>query len=79
MSITLQVILATAPIIGGFLYWHFKTVNNFKDQIMELKLELKNLEKKDELQQQTIDQLKELFPILKDAVEFIKNSKQAKK
>jgi hypothetical protein len=79
MSITFQVIITIIPIIGGFLYWHFKTVNNFKDQVMELKLELKNLEKKDELQQQTIDQLKELFPILKDAVEFIKNSKQIKK
>ncbi|MBK7969247.1 MAG: hypothetical protein IPK08_10100 [Bacteroidetes bacterium] len=62
MSLTLQVLITTVPIIGGFLYWHFKMVNNFKDQVMELKLELKNLEKKDELQQQTIDQLRELFP-----------------
>lgn len=76
MSETLQIILGVVALIGafsGFLIWHFNTLHKVKDQITELKLEMKKLENKDELQQQTIDQLKELFPVLKDAVEHIKN------
>jgi hypothetical protein len=72
-------ILTIISIVGGFIYWHFKTLNSFKDQINELKIQIKDLEHRDNFQQQTIDQLKELFPILKDAVEHIKNQKQLKK
>jgi hypothetical protein len=82
MSQSLQVILGLLTlisVIGGFIYWHFKTINSFKDQVRDLKLDMKELEKRDDLQQQTIDQLKELFPILKDAVEHIKNQKHQKK
>ncbi len=82
MSQTLQIILGLLTLIsvvGGFVYWHFKTINSFKDQINDLKIQMKDLEHRDNLQQQTIDQLKDLFPILKDAVEFIKNQKQSKK
>ena len=52
-------------IIGGFIYWHFKTVNGFKDDIHRVELKQKELEKRDELQQQTIDQLNELYPVFK--------------
>jgi proteasome assembly chaperone (PAC2) family protein len=82
MSQTLQIILGVVALIGavsGFLIWHFKEMHKLRDQIQALKLEMKDLEKRDDLQQQTIDQLKELFPILKDAVEHIKNQKQLKK
>lgn len=82
MSHTLQFILGIVALIGavsGFLIWHFKEIHKLRDQMQELKLQMKDLEKRDDLQQQTIDQLKELFPILKDAVEFIKNHKQVKK
>lgn len=79
MSQTLQTILAVVPIIGGFLFWHFKTVNSFKDQINDLKIQMKDLEHRDNLQQQTIDQLKDLFPLLKEAFETIKNQKGLKK
>jgi uncharacterized membrane protein SpoIIM required for sporulation len=79
MSQTLQIIFTVVPIIGGFLFWHFKTVNSFKDQINDLKLQMKELEHRDNLQQQTIDQLKDLFPLLKSAFDHIQNQKQLKK
>ena len=75
MNQTLQIILTMTPIIGGFLYWHFKTVNNFKDDIHKLEIKIKDLEKKDELQQQTIDQLKELYPLFKLVFENINKVK----
>jgi hypothetical protein len=55
--------------IGGFIYWHFKTVNGFKNEIHEIKMNLKDLEHRDELQQQTIDQLDKLYPMLNKAIE----------
>jgi hypothetical protein len=79
MSQTLQIIFAAVPIIGGFLFWHFKTVNSFKDQINDLKLQMKELEHRDNLQQQTIDQLKDLFPILNSAFVHLQNQKLSKK
>jgi len=82
MSQTLQLILGIVALISavsGFLIWHFKEMHKLKDLLLELKLHIKDLEKRDDLQQQTIDQLKELFPILKDAVEHIKSQKQLKK
>ncbi|MGV3609312.1 MAG: hypothetical protein ACO1N0_00075 [Fluviicola sp.] len=82
MNLTLQIILGLLTlisVIGGFIYWHFKTVNSFKDHVNELKLQMKDLEHRDNLQQQTIDQLKDLFPILKAAFENIDNQKQLKK
>ncbi len=69
-------LLTLVSVVGGFIYWHFKTVDKFKDQVTELKLDMKELEKRDDLQQQTIDQLKELLPILKTAVENIKNQEK---
>lgn len=72
-------IIAIISSIGGFVYWHFKTINGFKDQINELKLQMKDLEHKDNLQQQTIDQLKDLFPILKSAMEHIQIQKRLSK
>ena len=82
MSQNLQILLGFLTLIssvGGFLYWHFKTVNSFKDHVNELKLQMKDLEHRDNLQQQTIDQLKDLFPLLKSAFEHIQNQKQLKK
>ncbi len=79
MSQTLQIILGIVALIvaiSGFLIWHFNTLHKLKDQIQDLKLEMKKLENRDELQQQTIDQLKDLFPVLKDAVEHIKNQEK---
>lgn len=82
MSQNLQILLGLLTLIsvvGGFIYWHFKTVNGFKDQVNELKLQMKDLEHRDNLQQQTIDQLKDLFPLLKEAFETIQNQKRIKK
>lgn len=72
----LQIILPVIPIIGGFLYWHFKTVNGFKEDIHNLQLKLKDLEHRDELQQLTIDQLKELYPTFKLIIENINKAKK---
>lgn len=82
MSQNLQILLGLLTLIsvvGGFIYWHFKTVNSFKDKVNELKLQMKDLEHRDNLQQQTIDQLKDLFPLLKEAFETIQNQKRIKK
>jgi hypothetical protein len=57
--------LGCVALIAGFIYWHFKTSNGFKDDIHKLELKYKDLEQSDKLQQQTIDQLKELFSLLK--------------
>lgn len=79
MSQTLQIILGVVALIGavsGFLIWHFNTLHKVKDQIQELKLEMKELEKRDDLQQQTIDQLKELYPVLKTVIENLNKGKK---
>ena len=74
MSQTLQIILGIVALIGaisGFLIWHFNTLHKVKDQIQELRLEMKELEKKDELQQQTIDQLNQLYPLFEKAFQTL--------
>lgn len=58
-------ILSAVALIAGFIYWHFKTMNGFTEDIHKLELKHKDLEQSDKLQQQTIDQLKELFSIVK--------------
>lgn len=78
MSQTLQIILGVVALIGaisGFLRWHFNTLNKLKEQFQELKIEMKDLENRDNLQQQTIDQLNELYPVLKHAIEIINKEK----
>lgn len=79
MNETLKVIgaiFATLIPVIAFIYWHFKTVNGFKDEINQLKIEMKELEKRDDLQQQTLDQLKELYPVLKQVMEKLNKEKK---
>ncbi len=64
-------IISGIAVIGGFIFWHFKTVNGFKDDIHKLDLKLKDLEQKDNLQQLTIDRLSELYPLLNTIFEKI--------
>jgi len=78
MDETLKLIillLTIVSIVGGFIFWLFKTIHSFKDQVTDLKIQMKELENKDNLQQQTIDQLKELYPAFNNAFEIIKNRK----
>tara|TARA_R110002050_G_scaffold109799_4_gene221511 strand:- start:8396 stop:8638 length:243 start_codon:yes stop_codon:yes gene_type:complete len=78
MSQPLQIILGVVALIGAigsFLLWHFNTLNKLKEQFQELKLEMKDLESRDNLQQQTIDQLENLYPVLKHAMEIINKKK----
>lgn len=79
MNQTLQIILAVIAIIGAvgsFLIWHFKEMHKLKDEMQELKLEMKDLEKRDDLQQQTIDQLNNFYPIIKQAFENLNKGKK---
>lgn len=69
-------ILALFGTIGGFLYWHFKEVKNFEKQVNELKLQMKDLEKKDDLQQQTIDQLNQLYPLFEKVFQSLNKGKK---
>jgi hypothetical protein len=65
-------VLSGISVVGGFIYWHFKTLNSFKDDIHRLELQFKDLEKNDKLQQQTIDQLREFYPLLRLILEKMK-------
>ncbi|MBL8002307.1 MAG: hypothetical protein JNL05_10130 [Flavobacteriales bacterium] len=70
------VILGVVLPVGGFLFWHFKTVNAFKDEIHKMDIRLTKLEETDRLQQDTIDQLNKLFPTLVDALRSITEKKK---
>lgn len=70
------IILSIVSVVGGFIYWHFKTVHSFKDQVTDLKIQMKELENRDNLQQQTLDQLKEFYPIIKTAIETLNSKKK---
>lgn len=79
MNPTLQIILGVLTlisVIGGFLYWHFKTVNAFKEDIHKLQMKMKDLEHRDELQQQTIDQLNKLYPLFEQAFKNLNKDKK---
>ena len=56
--------LAVIIPVGGFLFWHFKTINSFKDELHRVEKEFIHLKNKDENQQEVIDQLKNFLPIL---------------
>lgn len=71
----LAFILSGVAAVAGFLYWHFKTVNGFKDDIHKLELKFKDLEQRDNLQQHTIDKLSELYPLLKTIFEQMNGGK----
>ncbi len=78
MSQTLQIILGIIAIIGaigGFLKWHYSEFNKLKEHLSRLEKEMERLKGKDELQQQTIDQLKELYPVFKNVIETFNNKK----
>jgi len=78
MSQTLQIILGILAIIGaigGFLKWHYSEFNKLKEHLNKLEKEMERLKGKDELQQQTIDQLKELYPVFKNVIETFNNKK----
>jgi uncharacterized protein YdcH (DUF465 family) len=78
MSQTLQIILGILAIIGaigGFLKWHYSEFNKLKEHLNKLEKEMERLKGKDELQQQTIDQLKELYPVFKNVIETLNNKK----
>jgi predicted PurR-regulated permease PerM len=82
MSQTLQIIIGICSLIaliGSFYKWHHNSQKELQKQIDDLKLQMKDLEKRDDLQQNTIDHLKDLFPTLKSAFEYIQNQKQLKK
>lgn len=62
----LGTVLATiiAAVVG-----HFTSVGRLKDKIHQLEIEQEKLKHRDEVQQIVIDQLKEIFPIVKGLIE----------
>lgn len=82
-----------SAVLAGLLLWQFKRVSDVKEQVhalekkceghatkevvKDLELKMKDLERTDALQQQTLDQLNVLFPTLKKAMEVL--AKQQKK
>lgn len=81
-----------SSVLAGLLLWQLKRVSDVKDQVhilekesegystkdalRELELKMKDLERTDALQQQTLDQLNELFPVLKQAVDVLAKQKR---
>lgn len=59
-----------------FIVWHFRTVSSFEKHVNELKLQMKELENKDNLQQQTIDQLNQLYPLFEKAFQSLNKGKK---
>ena len=59
-----------------FIVWHFRTVSSFEKQVNELKLQMKELENKDNSQQQTIDQLNQLYPLFEKAFQSLNKGKK---
>ncbi len=57
-------VLSIASLVGGFLKWHFSSIDKLKDEIQALELRFKDLEHKDELQQMTLNKLDEIFPMV---------------
>ncbi len=76
VALTFPGIISIVIPVGAFLYWHFREIHKLKDKIQDLKIEMKDLENKDNLQQQTIDQLKELYPILKTVIDKLNIDKK---
>lgn len=79
--------LVTSGIIGGVVYIRGlrkqlheldKKCENLaaKESVEALKLQMKDLEAKDALQQQTIDQLNALFPLLTKAMDILEKEKK---
>ncbi|MES2332848.1 MAG: hypothetical protein V4539_24780 [Bacteroidota bacterium] len=51
-------------VIGGFVYWHFKTVNGFKDEIHKIEMKCRSLEQSDTGQQKEIDRLMNVYAFI---------------
>lgn len=70
------IVISIVTAVGGFLYWHFKEVNKFKDEVHKIEMKLKELESKDALQQQALDQLNKLYPIINKVMDNFPNEKK---
>ena len=58
------------------IFWHFRIVNCFKEQVADLKLQLKKLESSHRLQQQTTGRLSELYPVLNAVLEKLNKERK---
>ena len=72
----IPLVLSGITVIGGFIFWHFKTVNGLKEDIHKLELQFKDLEKKVELRQQPIDTLSNLYPLLNKIFHSLKSKSE---
>jgi hypothetical protein len=70
MNVEIISIVATLAVAGiGAIVGHFVSLNKLKDKIHQLEIEQERLKNRDEIQQIVIDQLKEIFPIVKGLIE----------
>lgn len=69
----IQLIIAIVLAIGTSLAFHFITVGRLKDKIHQLEIQMKELEKKDALQEQSLNQVHELFPAIHEIIVLHKN------
>jgi len=65
----LETIISVIVIALGAIYWHFKEMKHLKDEIHKLQLTMKDLEKKDEIQQIAIDSMKGTFEFMQNMVQ----------
>lgn len=90
LEITLGIL---STVLAGLLLWQLKRVADVKEQlhalekkceghaskeaVKDLELKLKDLERADALQQQTLNQLPTLLPLIKKALDLVKKEKGA--
>lgn len=82
-----------STVLAGLLLWQLKRVADVKEQVhalekrceghatkeavKDLELKMKDLEHKDALQQQTLDQLPALMPLLKKVLNLVDKDKKS--
>ncbi len=64
----IQLILAIVMAVATSLAFHFIAIGRLKDKIHQLEIQMKELEKKDALQEQSLNQVQELFPALHEII-----------
>lgn len=77
--LSIEQFIAISASVGAFLIFHFAAIHKLNEKIHGLELHMKELEKKDDLQQQTIDQLQQLYPLFETFFKKYKSGGEGKK
>lgn len=87
IEISLEAFLAIISAAVGLVLWHFKEVGKvkghiqktdekYRNEIHKLEMKMKELESKDALQQQALDQLDKLYPIINKVIGKLPDDKK---